>query len=253
LDSLFNLKDKVAIVTGAGSGLGKAMAIALAKAGANIIAADINVSSAEETVRELKQKGFPIKVDVTNSEEVNKMTEKVINEFGKVNILVNSAGIARRIPVEKMDEKEWDEVIKVNLKGTFLCVQCVGRKMIEQKKGKIINIASVSGSVANKDLIGLAAYCASKAGVILLTKVLAVEWAKHNINVNCISPGYMKTPMTAKTRTDQKLYKTLLDTVPFGRFGEANELAGAVVFLASDASSYITGSNLSIDGGYTAW
>ena len=253
MDSLFNLKDKVAIVTGAGSGLGKAMAIALAKAGANIVAADINANSAEETVRELKQKALLIKVDVTNSEEVNEMTERVTDKFGKIDILINSAGIGRRTPVEKMDEKEWDEVIKVNLKGTFLCAQCVGRKMIEQKKGKIINIASVSGSVANKDFVGMAAYGASKAGVVLLTKVLAVEWAKYNININCISPGYMKTPMTAETRADQKLYKTLLDTVPFGRFGEANELAGAVVFLASNASSYITGSNLSIDGGYTAW
>jgi len=260
MNSLFDLKSKIAIVTGAGSGLGKSMAIGLAKAGASVVVADINVSSAEETADEIRKIGrntLSIGVDVTNSDQVNKMTEKVINEFGKIDILINSAGIVRRgaerVPLEKVSEEEWDEVIKVNLKGTFLCAQRVGREMIKQKKGKIINIASMSGMIVNKGLTGVGVYCVSKAGVIMLTKALAVEWAKYNINVNCISPGYMKTPMTARTRSDPIISRIQLDMTPLNRYGEPDEVVGAAIFLASDASSYMTGSNLVIDGGYTAW
>lgn len=263
--SLFDLKGKIAIVTGAGSGLGRSMAIGLAEAGASVVAADINVNSAEETVnkiRKIGRKTLAIGVDVTNSEQVNKMVEKVINEFGKVDILINSAGIlminSAGIPkygteLEKVSEEEWDEVIKVNLKGTFLCAQRVGREMVKQKKGKIINIASISGMVVNNGITtGLGVYCTSKAGIIMLTKALAVEWAKYNINVNCISPGYMKTPMTAQARSDPLVLKGQLDMTPLNRYGEPEELVGIAVFLASDASSYMTGSNLVIDGGYTA-
>ncbi len=260
MDSLFDLTGKIAIVTGAGSGLARSMALGLARAGAQVVVADINMNSVRETahgIKKLGQKSLAIGVDVTNRDQINEMTEKVTNEFGKIDILINSAGIVRygteRTPLKDVSEEEWDEVMKVNLKGTFLCAQRVGKEMIRRKKGKIINIASVSGLIANKGLTGVGVYCVSKAGIIILTKALAVEWAKYKINVNCISPGNMKTPMTAKSRNDPLISRILLEMTPLKRFGEADEIVGAALFLASDASSYMTGSNLVIDGGYTAW
>jgi len=178
-----------------------------------------------------------------------------MKKFNRIDLLVNCAGVAKRIPAEVMAEKDWDMVIDVNLKGTFLTNQIVGREMIKQKKGNIINIASISGITCNKGLDGQSAYCASKAGVILFSKELSIEWAKYNIRVNCISPGYMKTPMTYKTRTnsDKTVYKELVDSVPMRRYGDPKELIGAIIFLASDASSFVLGTNLIVDGGYTSW
>ncbi|MBC7190434.1 SDR family oxidoreductase [Candidatus Aerophobetes bacterium] len=260
INSLFDLRGRVAIVTGAASGLGRAMAIGLAKAGADIVVADINADSASETselIRETGQKSIVVGVDVTDSRQVDKMVKETLHEFGKVDILINSAGIVRsseeRAPLEEVSEADWNRMIQVNLTGTFLCAQRVGREMIKQRRGKIINIASMSGMIVNKGLTGVGVYCVSKAGVIMLTKALAVEWAKYNINVNCISPGYMKTPMTQKTRSNPVLSKIQLEMTPLQRYGEPEEIVGAAIFLSSDASSFMTGSNIVIDGGYTAW
>jgi len=265
MKAILKLENKVAIVTGGASGLGKAAAIALAKEGADIVVADIDISSAEivvEEIKKLKRKAFCIRVDITNSKEVEEMVKKAVRTFERIDILVNSAGIARGpnqwgkdgwLPMEEVSEDDWDKVIDVNLKGTFLCDQKVGKEMIKRKKGKIINIASISGIVANKGLLGHGPYCASKAGVIALTKVLAIEWAKYNINVNCISPGYMLTKMGAKSRDIPEIHKIQIDMTPMRRFGKPWELGQAVVFLSSEDSNYITGHNLVMDGGYTAW
>lgn len=253
--SLFDLKSKIALVTGGGSGLGRSAAIALANAGAKVIVADINIQAANLTKEDISKdnSNLSVKVDVSNSSDVKDMVDEVIKKYKKIDILVNFAGIAKRIPAENMPEEIWDNIINVNLKGTFLCDQYIGKIMIKQKSGSIINIASMSGITANKDLGGQSAYCASKAGVILLTKELATEWTKYNVRVNCISPGYMKTPVTLKTRNNQILYRKMIDSVPMKRYGEPEELAGAIIFLASNASSYVTGCNLIIDGGYTSW
>ena len=252
MKDIFNLKNKVALVTGGCSGIGKVVAGALNDLGVNIAVGDINI---DEEKRLEGKDIFYIKVDITNSNDVKKMVNQVIKKFDRIDFLVNCAGIARKIPVEMMAEEDWDTVLDVNLKGTFLVNQIVGRKMIEQKKGNIINIASVSGVVCNKGLNGQSAYCASKAGVILFSKALAIEWVGHNIRVNCISPGYTKTPMTYKTRTnpDKTVYNELIDSVPMRRYVDPEEIVGAVLYLASDASSFVTGSNLIVDGGYTSW
>lgn len=258
--SLFDLEGKVAIVTGAASGLGRRITTGLANAGASVVVADINVKAAEEAadkIRRIGRESRALGVDVTSSDQVNEMTEKVMGEFGRIDVLINSAGIVKlgtkRTPMVEMSEEQWDAVIKVNLKGTFLCAQRVAREMIKQKKGKIVNIASMSGVIVNRGVTGIGSYCVSKAGVIMLTKALAVEWAKYNINVNCISPGYMKTPLTAQARSDPEISRIQLDMTPFHRYGEPDEVVGAAILLASDASSYMTGSNLVVDGGHTVW
>jgi len=249
----FRLDGKNAIVTGAAQGLGKAMAQALAEAGANIVIADINLDLAEVTAREISNIGVKtraLKVDVTNPEDVNFMAKEVVSKLGSIDILVNNAGIVRHSPAEIMSKKDWDDVINVNLTGVFLCSQAVGRFMIEKKKGKIINIASMSGLIVNHPQPQVS-YNASKAGVIMITKSLAAEWAQYNINVNAIAPGYMKTSMTAPFFEKEEYRKAWLEPTPMKRPGNPEELGGAVVYLASDASSFMTGQILVIDGGYT--
>jgi len=261
MKNLFNLTNKTAIVTGGGSGIGKSVSKALASSGANVIIADINIENAQETSEEIKKMGkqsFSIRTDVTSKKDLQKMVEKTVNEFGKINILVNSAGVVvrRHVPLSEMEEEIWDEVINVNLKGTFLSNQAVAKQMIKQKSGRIINIASMSGSIINRNLDGVGAYCASKAGVVLFSKALALELARYHINVNSISPGYIKTPLVISSwekDNNPDLYKDKIDMTPIGRLGVPEELNGLVVYLASDCSSYMTGSNVIIDGGYTCW
>jgi len=252
LKDIFNLKNKIALVTGGCSGIGKVVAEALNDFNEKVVVGDINVDK-EKRIKE--KEILYVKSDITKLDDVKKLVYEVKKKFNRIDLLVNCAGVAKRIPVEVMSEKDWDMIINVNLKGTFLVNQIVGREMIKQKKGNIINIASISGITCNKGLNWLSAYCASKAGVILFSKELSIEWVKYNIRVNCISPGYMKTPMTYKTRTnpDQTVYKELIDSVPMRRYGDPKELIGAIIFLASDASSYVTGANLIVDGGYTSW
>lgn len=250
---LFKLTGKVAIVTGGMRGLGYTMAINLAKFGANIVIADIEVKDAEKIKKEftdLNRESFFIKTDVSNSRDVNHMVENTLNKFGKIDILVNNAGITKRGPTLSMNEEDWDRVIAVNLKGVFLCSQTVGKEMIKQKKGKIINIASIAGQIGLPNTLP---YCASKGGVIQITRALAIEWAKHNINVNAIAPTVFETPLTKPVlENDKEFYNYTIERIPLGRFGNPSDLAGAVVFLASGASDFVTGHILNIDGGWLA-
>ena len=261
MTNLFSLESKIAIVTGGGSGLGRSIAKAFAQAGANVIIADVNRENAQKTsdeIKELGKKSFSIETNVTHKADVQHMAEKTVQEFGKIDILVNSAGIGAREGkgLLEMEEKDWDRTMDVNLKGTFLSSQAVANQMIKQKKGRIINMASMAGSIVPRRILGIygnGAYCASKAGVILLTKALAMELIKYNINVNSISPGYMKTPLIKHFESDPVGYKDKINMTPIGRIGTADELNGLAVYLASDSSSFMTGSNILIDGGFTSW
>jgi len=250
-DSLFDLRNKVALVTGASRGLGKAIAVGLAKAGTNLVACS-HASSLTETVNTVRKIGAQIigvKADVAQKSDVGKMVRQAIDRFGRIDILVNNAGIYLNKPVEEVSEEEWDGVIATNLKGCFLCSQAVGREMIKQKSGKIINITSISGLAS---LPHTAVYCATKAGIILLTKGLAVDWAKYNINVNAIGPGDIATEMNIEMRNDPDFIKMIKDSTPMGRSARPEEFVGTVVYLASKASDYVTGSLIMVDGGWTA-
>ncbi|MDI6655401.1 MAG: glucose 1-dehydrogenase [Candidatus Hydrothermarchaeota archaeon] len=250
MNELFDLTGKVAIVTGASRGLGRAMAVGLAGAGANVVVTDIlDVNETVEEIKKLGREAVGIKVDVSKKGDVERMVQQTIEKFGRVDILVNNAGIFRMAPAETMKEEDWDKVIAVNLKGQFLCAQEVGKQMIKQKSGKIINMASVAGKLA---FAQSAAYNASKAGIILMTKTLAVEWGKYNIQVNAICPGVFATAMTEDFLKDENFLQMIKTRVPLARYGEPEELVGTVIYLASKASDYMTGHALVIDGGWTA-
>lgn len=243
------LKNKVSIVTGGGQGIGKAICLAFAREGSDLVVADILPKTAEETSKEIKALGrrsFPFEIDVSNGKQIKEMVSKVLDSYGRIDILVNVAGIAIKSPIENVSEKDWDKVIAVNLKGTFLCSQTVGREMIKQHAGTIINFGSVA---AYTPQIYLGAYSPSKAAVLLLTKMMAVEWAKHNIRVNAISPGPIVTPLTEAAWSTEALKEARAKSIPMNRFGRPEEIAKAVVFLASDESSYVTGHSLVVDGG----
>jgi len=251
--SLFDLTDDKAIVTGGGSGLGEQMAFALSEAGADVAIVDINLEKAERVAQQIKKLGreaIGLKVDVAQINEVKEMVKTVKDKFKRIDILVNNAGIAHNLPAEKISKEDWDKVIAVNLTGVFLCAQTVGKEMIAQKKGSIINISSMSAFIVNRPQPQIH-YNTAKAGVVMITKSLAAEWAKYNIRVNAIAPGYMRTPMTEPALDKYK--SEWLSLTPMGRMGEPYELKGVVVFLASKASSFVTGSVILVDGGYTVW
>jgi NAD(P)-dependent dehydrogenase (short-subunit alcohol dehydrogenase family) len=249
----FSLKGKTALVTGAARGIGQALAVALAEAGADIAVVDVNHGLAESTAQEIARLGvraMALTVNVTEASQVNNVVEQVLSNWGKLDIAVNSAGIARRSPSEAIEEAEWDAILNVNLKGVFLCAQAEGRVMLAQGRGSIINIASMSGRIVNRPQLH-AHYNASKAGVVQLTRALAAEWAARGVRVNSISPGHTLTPMTAHASESDRA--TWISNTPMGRLGKPSDLQGAAVFLAADASSYITGHDLIVDGGYTLW
>ena len=252
--SMFDLKGEKAIVTGGGQGLGKEMALALAEAGADVAVVQRHVEVAEKTAEEIRKLGrdsIAMKVDVSKAEDVKNMVEAVKDKFGKIDILINNAGIAQAIPALDMTEDDWDSMIDIHVKGTFLCSQMVARKMVEQKKGSIINIASMSGFIVNRPQ-GQAHYNTAKAAIAHLSKSLAMEWAKYNIRVNAIAPGYMMTDILVPFLRG-KMGDEWLMMSPMGRFGEPYEIKGLALFLASKASSFVTGSVILIDGGYTCW
>lgn len=253
----FKLENKVAAITGAARGLGKAMATGLAEAGANIVIPDIDFEEAEKTANEIKSdcgvKTLALETDITDEEQVVSMVSKTIDEFGKIDILINNAGICKHIPAEEMSKSDWEEVINVNLNGLFLCAREVAKPMIEAKQGTIINIASMSGYIVNYPQPQVS-YNTSKAGVIHLTKSLAAEWAKYNIRVNAIAPGYMKTKLTEVfLEENPELKEDWVGPTPMKRMGKPEELKGTAVYLASDASSFMTGHTMVIDGGYTVY
>ncbi|MBA7566739.1 2-dehydro-3-deoxy-D-gluconate 5-dehydrogenase [subsurface metagenome] len=249
----FNLKDKVAIVTGASSGLGKGIALALSEAGASLVLVSRRLQLLQEVAKLINKKDqecFCFSADVSKKEQVKHTVEEAVKIFGKIDILVNTAGINRRNLVENFSEEDWNAVIDINLKGTFLFSQAVGKVMIKQNKGKIINTASMTSVIGGQNI---PAYSASKGGVVQLTKAFAVAWAKYNINVNTIGPGWFKTPMTKSLYKDKDRNSQILSHIPMKRWGEPEDLAGAVVFLASEASNYVTGTTIYVDGGYLAY
>jgi len=245
-----DLNGKVAVVTGAGRGIGRSVAIALAEAGADVALASRTASQLEETAEEVRARGrrsLPIPTDVTQKKAVERLMSAVVDQLGGLHILVNNAGIVTPAPLLEQSEEDWDRVMAVNLKSVFLCTQAAGRYMVEQRYGKVINMASTGGVVASP---GKAAYHASKAGIILFTKSVAFEWIRYNINVNAVGPGIVDTELA-----DQFIWKgtreSMLKAVPMRRFGAPKEIAGLVVFLASDLASYMVGEHVIIDGGLT--
>lgn len=249
----FSLDGKVALVTGASKGIGRFLALALADAGADVIVTARTESQLEEVRDEIRRMGRRseyIAADISDVRQAIEMAKEAIKVFGKVDILVNNAGVSFPQPAFEVDEKSWDMTFAVNLKAMFFISQVIAREsMVKIGGGKIINVSSQAGVVALKDH---AAYCASKAGVILLTKVLAVEWAPYNINVNAIAPTVIMTPMAERAWADPQKRADMLRSIPLGRFGRPEDVAGAVIFLASPASDLITGEVIMIDGGYTS-
>lgn len=252
----FKLNGYCSIITGGAQGLGKYMANALAEAGSNIVIADIDFEKAKITAQEIKKKGvetMAIHTDVTKEDDVINMVSKTLKKFSKIDVLLNNAGICYQVKTEEMEYSKWLRTIDVNLNGIFLVTKYVGQNMIKNNNGSIINISSMSGLIANHPQ-NETAYCSSKSGVIMFTKSLAGEWAKFNIRINTIAPGYMNIGLTEEFfKSNHEWVKTWLPLIPMGRPGEPDELGGVAVFLASKASSYITGSAIVVDGGFTVW
>jgi len=252
---MFELKNKVAIVTGARRGMGKSHALTLAKAGAKVVVADISKEDCEIVVEEIKKNGgeaIAVKCDVTKKEDIDNMVKAAVGKWGKVDILVNNAGICQSKPFLELTEEEWDRTININLRGYFLCAQACAKEMTKQKAGVIVNIASVAMGQVGIGFPNLAHYCASKGGIVGMTEAIALELAPYNIRVNAIAPGMIETPMIEAVKSDPKTMKATLAQVPMHRVGKPEEVSNLVLFLVSEESSYITGSTVVIDGGWLA-
>lgn len=255
MNNPMDLSGKTALVTGAGQGIGLSIAKTLAAAGADIAVADFNAETGGRAAAEIQGMGRKaqfIQVDVRDSGSVQNMVAATIAGFGQVDILVNNAGIVKNTPAEDVSDEEWLNIINVNLNGVFWCCRAAGQHMLARKSGSIINIASMSGIIANKPQ-PQTAYNVSKAGVIMITKSLAGEWADRGVRVNSVSPGYIGTELTKLGLSKKEWSETWLAMTPMGHIGEPVDVANAVWYLASEASKFATGSNLVVDGGYTAW
>jgi NAD(P)-dependent dehydrogenase (short-subunit alcohol dehydrogenase family) len=250
--SKLNLEGRVAVVIGGTSGIGRAIAHGLAEAGANVVCTSRRqeqVDAAAAEIEALGRRTCRLQSDVSDRQSLENLLKETVGELGKVDILVNSAGQTKREPTMDVDEETWNSILETNLTGTLRACQVFGKHMIENGYGRIINIASLSTFVS---LFEVAAYSASKAAVASLTKSLAIEWAKHGVNVNAIAPGVFKTALNEKLLDETPRGQEFLMRTPMGRFGQVEELAGAAVFLASDAASFVTGEVLVVDGGFLA-
>jgi 2-deoxy-D-gluconate 3-dehydrogenase len=247
----FSLKGRSGIVTGGGTGLGKGMATAVIQAGAEILIVGRRKDILEKTAKELSQFGGPVipfPADLSKMEDISKIVDKAIKEFGKIDFLFNNAGNIRRAPCEEHSEADWDEVIQTNLKGPFFLAQAVAKTMIAGKRpGSIVNTSSLIAFIGGRNV---PAYAASKGGINQVTKSMANDWAKYGIRVNAIGPGWFTTDLTEAVQKNKERYAGIIGRIPMGRWGNPEEMGGAAVFLASDASSYITGQTIMVDGGW---
>lgn len=247
----FALTDRVAVVTGAGQGLGEAIALGMAEAGARVVLAGRKAATLESVAERIESLGgeyLVVPTDVSKRDTHAILVSKTMNKWGRIDILVNNAGTNVRMPTEDYREEDWDMVLDTNLKGTFFLTQCVAREMIRQSYGKIVHIASLASLTG---LPNIAAYTAAKGGIGALTYQMAVEWAKHHINVNAICPGYIRTPLTKPIQESER-GDFIAGRVPMGRWGEPEDIAGTAVFLAGSASDYLTGQLIAVDGGWMA-
>jgi NAD(P)-dependent dehydrogenase (short-subunit alcohol dehydrogenase family) len=249
---VFGLEGNVALVTGGSKGLGRSFARALAGAGADVVLTSRNAGEAEvaaDEIRAMGRRALALEADVTDRSAVAEMVRRAEEEMGKVDILVNNAGINIRKPTLELQDEDWHPVIDINLKGSLYCAQAVAPGMIARGYGRIINLGSIMSTVS---LAGRAAYATSKHGVLGLTRTLALEWAQHGVTVNALCAGPFETPMNRVLMNDPAAYQAFLSKIPMGRWGQPEELSGAIIFLASRASSFVTGTTLYVDGGWTA-
>ncbi|WP_422487037.1 glucose 1-dehydrogenase [Gudongella sp. DL1XJH-153] len=254
MSRLFSLEGKVALVTGASSGLGVQFATALAKQGADVALLARRMEKLEKVKADLEElgvKALAVECDVTDVQQIKDAVKEVKDHFGKIDILVNNAGIGFMAPAEEQSDEDWLKTVDINLNGVYFMAREVGKIMVEQKYGKVINIGSIHSTVAMMGS-GISAYAATKGGVKMMSKALATEWAQYNITVNTIGPAYFKSEMTEDVVTDKSFEAVVKTYCPMGRIGKEGELDGAVVYFASDASSYTTGQYLAVDGGWTA-
>jgi NAD(P)-dependent dehydrogenase (short-subunit alcohol dehydrogenase family) len=249
LPAPLDLSQKVAIVTGASQGIGREIALCLARWGAQVTLAARNTERLADTARLVQETGGKacvVTTDITSAQQIQTMVDTTLERFGHIDVLVNNAGIMQQQPLLELTESDWHRVLDTNLTSMFLTCQCVGKHFVAQQQGKIINIASHWGFIG---VSNVAAYCASKGGVVQLSRALAVEWARYNITVNVVAPGYIATEMNAEARHAEGLRNYMLRQIPLRRFGEPEEVGHTVAFLSSDAANFITGQTLVVDGG----
>jgi len=252
---MFNLQGRVALVTGAQRGMGRADAIALGQQGATVIVTDIDLKACQAVADDIMSasgKAEAFAMDVTKKDQIDSVFDAVIRKFKKLDILVNNAGIFHPKPALDLTEKDWQQTMDINLKGYFLCAQRAAKEMAKQRYGRIINITSIASGQVGVGFAGAAHYSATKGGIIGMTETMALEWGPLGITVNAIGPGAIDTPMVADIKNSPELLKGITARVPLGRMGKPEEIAAAVVFLASDEASYVTGATLFVDGGYLA-
>lgn len=251
MENLFDLSGKVAVVTGTSRGLGQYFGRALAQAGADLVITSRDVSRLtefREEIESLGRKALPVKLDVLNESDIENMVHQAVSEYGKIDILVNNAGLNIRKPATDVAWKDWDTVLNTNLKGAFFVAQAVGKEMIQRKYGRIINIGSCTCVFGME---GIGPYCASRGGMLQVSRSLAAEWGRHGITVNVLAPGWFKTAQNKVLYDNKPWVEYITDRIPLGRPGQPNDLDGTVIFLASDASAYVTGQIILVDGGFT--